>query len=611
MKAVLEKKVLVPLNIYNERNVPIPNPEYLYVRKEYLELIGNVESENSRETDFIGGMPVQMEKGCLKQLLRQQTYIMTLKVDGERFLMFIASNGIIYFIDRALNFYYFMDDNLTDRLIPLNLKPFLFDGELVTNKDSYEYFIFDCLFYEGVDYTREAYNTRNDVCKFAVDKVFKKYFREATSLITVETKMWFPVYLIEQVADIYNFVIQETNKSRKNRLKADGLILQSYEGKYIPFGPWNRYNNIQFKWKPSNELTIDFKIKVVGNNEWHLYTKTDQPYNISQPEGDPLPATCIPTDLQKIKYSNNEIVEFKYRSTGNPNQNLFVPVRSRPEKEANSLATIMSTMNVVFNPFTLDLLKPAFKFLETKTSIDLKRYLNIFSESDLILCSINFFFTKHEIKEIKKVYTKFQSQERGAELEFRIFKVGKQNKTLDKFTFYYFQDYLKYNFRSTLTETIDLTENKPTKLYKFRSTYRNLIKDIMTGKSIINEYKNKITDYRFEPKNRLFNNLGFKLELAEEVVTDKIIGLRSQFAGKIVNNLIRVKTRYSFNMGNFWRIDLTKVVSAYSLETLKDKNETFEFECEFIGGQETSFAVFIKSMETLYRLIVAHSSYNN
>ena len=125
------------------------------------------------------------------------------------------------------------------------------------------------------------------------------------------------------------------------------------------------------------------------------------------------------------------------------------------------------------------------------------------------------------------------------------------------------------------------------------------------------EYKNKITDYRFEPKNRLFNNLGFKLELAEEVVTDKIIGLRSQFAGKIVNNLIRVKTRYSFNMENLWRIDLTKVVSAYSLETLKNKNETFEFECEFIGGQATSFAIFIKSMETLYRLIVSHSSYNN
>jgi hypothetical protein len=82
----------------------------------------------------------------IKEIIKQENYAMTLKVDGERFLLFLESNGILYFIDRSMNFYYFMNDDQTDRLIPLGLKPFLFDGELVFHKTFYEYLIFDCLF---------------------------------------------------------------------------------------------------------------------------------------------------------------------------------------------------------------------------------------------------------------------------------------------------------------------------------------------------------------------------------------------------------------------------------------------------------------------------------
>ena len=91
------------------------------------------------------------------------------------------------------------------------------------------------------------------------------------------------------------------------------------------------------------------------------------------------------------------------------------------------------------------------------------------------------------------------------------------------------------------------------------------------------------------------------------------MGIPSYFSYIVKNhpNIIKKIENYSFKINNLWIIDLTKVTSAYTLQTLKDKNETFEFECEFIGGQATSFAVFIKSMETLYRLIVSHSSYNN
>ena len=135
----------------------------------------------------------------------------------------------------------------------------------------------------------------------------------------------------------------------------------------------------------------------------------------------------------------------------------------------------------------------------------------------------------------------------------------------------------------------------------------------MEGNSIINEYKEKVSNYVFEPDNvskKLYNNLGFKLDLANEVETGKVIGLRSQFAGKIVNNQIRVKNRHSFFINNYWRLDLTKVISGYDLASLQDKNETFECECEFVGETETPFEDFIKSMDSLFKLIIENSNYN-
>jgi len=608
---MLEKKVKVPLNIYNDKNIPIPNQEYLFLRNEYLTLISVVPTEVDEE--FIGGMPVQLEKDCVKEIIKQKNYVMTLKVDGERFLMFLSSNGIIYFIDRSVNFYYIMNDSFTDRLAPLNVKPFLFDGELVTHKTFYEYLIFDVLFYDNISFIEKLYNIRYDVCNHALMHVFNNYMKSVTKQMIITLKIWYPVSIIETVNNIYDYIIRETNKLRpkESKLEADGIILQPWDTVYVPYGPWNKYNNVQFKWKPSDQLTIDFKIKIISQNEWVLLTKTDQPFNINQIDADPIPATCIPSDAQKIKYHDNEVVEFKYKKTGNPNGNLFIPMRSRNEKEANGLSTIMSTLCVIRNPFTLDILKPAIKFLNSGSDKITKEYLNIFSESDLILCITSNFFNKHEQKEIKKVYDRYIIEPKPVEMEFRIFKVGKKGKTLDKFTFYYLQDYLINNFKFNIINTVDITENKTIKATKYRSTYKNL-QNAYNGQSITNEYKNKIINYTLEPKfkeKKLYNNLTFKLELANEVPTNKIIKLKSLFAGKMTNNLIRVKNRYSFSINNLWKIDLTKVLSAYSPETLKEKNETFELECEYIGNESVPFELFIKSMSNLYKLILSNSNY--
>jgi hypothetical protein len=213
---------------------------------------------------------------------------------------------------------------------------------------------------------------------------------------------------------------------------------------------------------------------------------------------------------------------------------------------------------------------------------------------------------------VKKIYKEFQEQPDTAELEFRIYKIGKASKTLDKFTFYYLQDYFLQNFKYIVSDTIDITENRSMKSSKIRSTYYNYYLDVVNGASIHNEYKEKVSDYTFEPKNvknKLYNNLGFKLALSNEIETNKVVGLRSQVAGKIVNNQIRFKNRYSFTINKLWQVDMTKVISGYTLEDLKDKNETFELECEYIGDETLNFEDFITSMDNLFKLILLNSNY--
>ena len=91
------------------------------------------------------------------------------------------------------------------------------------------------------------------------------------------------------------------------------------------------------------------------------------------------------------------------------------------------------------------------------------------------------FFTKYEIKQIKGIYDTYLKQENQVELEFRLFKYGKTGKDIDKFTFYYLQDFLKQYFPYTVNDSIDIIENV-NDARKRRSTYKTM-NDAKAGKS--------------------------------------------------------------------------------------------------------------------------------
>ena len=398
------------------------NKDYFIVKDEYMSLIN--EFREKVEDQFIGGMPVQLEKDCLSPLLRRDLdnrfdYYITLKADGTRYLMFLAKNGVLFFIDRSTNIFYLRKPDSSI----VNLKPgfpFLFDGELIQHPDgSFEFLIFDVLFYPDHGELRNwmpyPYHTRYLIMENALK------FLNITDF-DISLKSWFPIERIDSrlrvpikgkpdTREIYNYVIEETNKIRMSQkrppLQEDGLILQPFEGYYVPFREWNVYNNIQFKWKPPKQLTVDFKIKADPENKgiWWLLTSTGQNYDVKQKDGSNVHAIIDISSNPGYKklYSEGDVVECKLKEGRNPNGNIFVPIRKREDKTTgNSLQTVMSTIEVVNKPFNLDILAPAIHALLTGTQPE--EFIKFYSLSKLILCSIDMFFTKNDISEIKKIY---------------------------------------------------------------------------------------------------------------------------------------------------------------------------------------------------------------
>ena len=257
--------VQVPV-FFEEHN----NPEYLRVLNDYRLLTKNYQTKQIGE--FIGGMPVTLENDCFKPILRTDAngrfaYNMTLKADGERYLLFLNYYGELYLIDRSLNVYLFLLDG--NRLPPIDtsiVKPFLLDGELVKmSSGNYEFYFFDILFFNEESYIEKNYYERYDVLGYVITKILSGYITAVVPELTINVKKWFPITDILKTDDIYEYINNETNKGRykKDYLKADGIILQPFDTPYIPFGPWNKLNNIQFKWKPVEDQTMDFKIKIL------------------------------------------------------------------------------------------------------------------------------------------------------------------------------------------------------------------------------------------------------------------------------------------------------------------------------------------------------------
>ena len=132
----------------------------------------------------------------------------------------------------------------------------------------------------------------------------------------------------------------------------DGLIINDVNTPYVK-GPWSRCDNIQFKWKPTDEQTIDVVLgknnEVFGrdgNKYTYKYThrKTQKEYTLKLDK---------PTDLPSVKprVKNDLVVEL--RLTGIDLERRLIKtsfVRFRTDKQANAYRTINSVITAWIYP---------------------------------------------------------------------------------------------------------------------------------------------------------------------------------------------------------------------------------------------------------------------
>jgi hypothetical protein len=661
-------KVQIPVSLEEGTPREKQNKDYFVVKDEYMKLIHQF--RENLEDQFIGGMPIQLEKKCMFMLLKEKNdkfvYGMTLKADGVRHLMFLSRSGVIYFIDRVTNIFYFQIGDAPVRFNKTD-KPFLFDGELLFHEktNTWEFLLFDVVYFNGVYTMYDNYYSRLNVIQTFLPTLENILHVASANFLHVSTKEWYTIDTMLLTENIYSFIIKDTNDKRKKNgklpLKDDGLILQPFDETYVPFREWAVYNNVQFKWKPANQLTIDFKIRMEKPNEWWLLTKTGQAFQVKQPDGENVNAICIPTNKNKEEYRDNDIVEFKLKSTFNPQNNIFVAIQKRPDKtEGNSYNTAMSTMEVIKNNFVLDELKESIAILKFKKEEEYTKVLELYPKSNLILCTLlqtgTLFFSDLEVKKLKEVYIEYitlqqnkrtvpvpmnvlennpflagilsqrpvyeakKQKKSSYELECRIFPFiqkklfnADESKTIKKGMYFYILSFLfksGYHYEKSFSIDIILNEYNPSG--KYRSTYSTpaLTKPDNEFKEKVRNAEGKVVEFVMKPTNteKLYNNLTMKVSLSNEIKTNQKIGLKTQLHDRVVYNVTRTKRRYSFYVHEHWRVDITRVQTDYGKINSESQQETYELECEFIG-KGLSPDDFVYTLNDICVMLMKNSGY--
>ncbi len=228
-------------------------------------------------------------------------YLVTDKTDGERCLLFIDSKGAVYGVDRANNI------KLLGLTMP-SVSDTILDGELVTRGEDgrvlNNFYIFDAYIYQGVCIMHRPFLFNKMEGRHHAIVEIAKYFETGNNIIQNNPKLPLLIYKKDYLpgnsARVYSTldadtqtqmqlncenILNKMNKSYGGYLevghlfpyKTDGLVFlpnnmgvfQYKEGTPIstghPFkeGRWN----INYKWKPADLLTIDFRVEFVKDLE--------------------------------------------------------------------------------------------------------------------------------------------------------------------------------------------------------------------------------------------------------------------------------------------------------------------------------------------------------
>ncbi|KAF2836721.1 mRNA-capping enzyme subunit alpha [Patellaria atrata CBS 101060] len=267
--------------------VRIPSRLEQTIRQEVASLLGRT------STNFPGAQPVSFARHHLKEIAKKDYYLCE-KTDGIRCLLYCTQdeNGaeVHYFINRKNEYYQVRGIHFPHEGDP-NFQRFhiatILDGELVNDRYpdgsvQLRFYVFDCLVIDGKSLTSRILDIRLGYFHANIWVPYRKMYE----VFPQEKEFRMMELVLKDLGKPYG-ITEAFNKIKDLKHGNDGLVFTCKSTPYI-FGT---DENI-LKWKPPQENTVDFVLKV-GPFPLFYSETSDPPGMIPDYDDIPLLELCV------------------------------------------------------------------------------------------------------------------------------------------------------------------------------------------------------------------------------------------------------------------------------------------------------------------------------
>uniref|UniRef100_A0A6C0LG22 Uncharacterized protein n=1 Tax=viral metagenome TaxID=1070528 RepID=A0A6C0LG22_9ZZZZ len=390
------------------------------------------------------------------------------------------------------------------------------------------------------------------------------------------SKAFFQENLIKFRETFYK-LINEKIRTKQNEhaellnVSLDGLVFTPFDTEYIVGGAWKKFLNIQYKWKPEEEQSVDFAIfkegqryvlKIrKGKNLTTFTIRKNQSYV-------PVEVTKeASTELSRSKTRDGTIGEFVY----NTSKQQFELLRIRRDKDSpNSLSTAINVMNAIKNPVDLEIIKKFF-IINKLNEQGLKQLLRYMTKSQMLRCMVNNnkldIFNSDIKKQLSEEIKKFKTNN-AYEFEIRFGIIEPQK----------FQANIPFNLYKQIIDIISLLyKNIKVEYSVFYDLYsRNIrtrylyLEDLRSTIKLASIEKLTIENVNIDLK--YLYNLDLRFALSNEKQTTEIVTKQNA-------DLVLEKKRHSFNFGNIFTLDITEIIKINKVDG-KETREAPKYQVE-------------------------------
>lgn len=422
-------------------------------------------------------------------------------------------------------------------------------------------------------------------CKWFIPEIKPIYlmealFRTKTIYQAGNSSAFFQQSLVKFRNTFYKLINEEVRVSQQYHAELinvtlDGIIFTPFDAEYVLGGPWKKFLNVQYKWKPTDEQSIDFAIfkekgkyvlKIKKGPELVTYTveveaKKYVPAEINDKSK---------TELARSKTRDGTIGEFVF----NKSDNKFELLRLRRDKTIpNSLSTAINVINAIKHPVDLEIIKK-FARVDKLNQNGVKDLLKYMTKSQKLRCMLNNkmidLFNIQFKNQINKLLNEFK-QNNGYELEIR-FGIIEPTR---------FQTNLPFNLYKQVIDVLSLLYKNSK--FEYSVFYDYYSRDIRTRYLYLEDLKSTVKLASIE-KTSLENvnidlkylyNLDLRFALSNEKTVTETVSDKNA-------NLILEKKRYSLNFGkdSLFSFDLTEISKINKDEKGKVVREAPKFQVE-------------------------------